>query len=88
MKWRAVVADLLGTRITNIISVTHEALPDKDGVLLCACGAYFDTTAEHGIHVAGVLIDDLGLQRQSLNRVSCVGNKPASRYVTEWVADA
>lgn len=46
----------LREHITTTISVRHEALPDKDGVLLCACGSYFDDKAEHGAHVADTLI--------------------------------
>lgn len=49
----------LREHITNTISVGHEALPDKDGVLLCACGSYFDDKAEHGAHVADAVIREL-----------------------------
>jgi hypothetical protein len=37
--------------------------------------------------LADAVIDTLGLQAQHLDRASCVGNKPAIRYVTEWTAD-
>jgi hypothetical protein len=54
----------LRERIFNTISVGHEALPDKDGVLLCACGSYFDDKAEHGVHVADAVIAELGLRQE------------------------
>lgn len=40
---------------------------------------WFDMNA-----VADAVIAELGLQAQHLDRASCVGNKPAIRYVTEW----
>ena len=37
--------------------------------------------------LADAVIAELGLQAQHLDRASCVGNKPAIRYVTEWTLD-
>jgi hypothetical protein len=66
----------LRTRIVNTISVTHEALPDQDGVLLCACGMYFDHGSEHGEHVADAVIRELEtVRRERINRQETPGEK-------------
>lgn len=47
----------------------------------------FPVVREVWLEMADAVIAELGLQAQHLDRASCVGNKPAIRYVTEWEAD-